>query len=177
MMNVLFFVILTLTLVIIQTVIFPSFFWFSQCFDLMIMNIIFLSLVYSHYAVILTIILIGGIMDSISGVAFFHHIFSYLWIYLIVQLFKQFVFQRSVIFILIISLASVLIQQGLILFSVFIEQGQEAIWLKDFTSMAWQLVWGGVFIPPGVWMINKFHRNWKNIIKMLGKQLAHRFRG
>jgi len=65
MMNGLFFVILTVFLIVFQTVIFPSFIWFSQCFDLMIMNIIFLSLVYSHYAVILTIILIGGIMDSI----------------------------------------------------------------------------------------------------------------
>jgi hypothetical protein len=176
-MNILFFVILTLSLIIFQTVIFPSFFWFSQCFDLMIMNIIFLSLVYSHYAVILTIILIGGIMDSISGVAFFHHIFSYLWIYLIVQLFKQFVFQRSVIFILIISLASVLIQQGLILFSVFIEQGRDVIWQKEFTLMLWQLVWGGVFIPPGVWMISQFHRHWIYLVKMLRKQFTHKFRG
>ena len=64
MMNVLFFAILTVFLIIFQTVVFPSFFWFSQCFDLMIMNVIFLSLLYSHYAVILTIILVGGIMDS-----------------------------------------------------------------------------------------------------------------
>ncbi len=176
-MNILFFVILTISLIILQSVIFPSFFWFAQCFDLMIMNIIFLSLVYSHYSVILTIILIGALMDSISGVAFSHHIFSYLWIYLIVQLFKQFVFQRSVIFILIISLASVLVQQGLILFSVFIEQGRNAIGLKDFTSMAWQLIWGGVFIPPGVWVINQLYRNWIYLIKMLGKQFTHRFRG
>jgi len=176
-MNVLFFVILTIILIIFQTIIFPSFSWFSQCFDLMIMNIIFLSLVYSHYAVILTIILVGVIMDSISGVPFFHHVFSYLWIYLLVQLFKQFVFKRSILFILLISLISVLIQQGLILFSVFIDQGHEAVWQMDFTLMAKQLFWGGILIPPGVWVINVFRQYWIYLVKISRKQFAHRNRG
>jgi len=177
MMNFLFLVIVTVSLIVFQTIIFPSFFWFSQCFDLMIVNIIFLSLAYSHYSVILMIIVVGSIMDSISGVAFFHHIFSYLWIYLIVQLFKQFVFQRSVIFILIISLVSVLIQQGLILFSVFIEQGGEAIGKMDFTLMAWPLFWGSLLIPPGVWMINALRQYWMYLGKRLKKQFASRYRG
>jgi hypothetical protein len=177
MLNVLFFVILTVFLIVFQTIIFPSFSWFSQCFDLMIMNIIFLSLLSSHYAVILTIILVGGIMDSISGVPFFHHIFSYLWIYLIVQLFKQFVFQRSVVFILIVSLVSVLIQQGLVLFSVFIEQGREAVWQMDFTLMARQLLWGGLLIPPGIWIISTFRQYWMYLGKMWKKQFSRRYRG
>ncbi|MCP3941705.1 MAG: hypothetical protein GY710_09530 [Desulfobacteraceae bacterium] len=177
MMNVLFFVILTGCLIVFQTVVFPSFFWFSQCFDLMIINIIFLSLLYSNYAVILTIILIGGIMDSISGVAFFHHIFSYLWIYMIVKLFKKFVFQRSIIFIMAIGVVSVLIQQGLILFSVFIEHGRGAVGQMNFTLMVKQLFWGGLFIPPGVWIINVFRQYWMYLVKMLKKQFAHRYRG
>ncbi len=176
-MNALFFVIVTLSLIIFQTIIFPSFSWFSQCFDLMIMNIIFLSLVYSHYVVILIIILIGCIMDSLSGVAFFHHIFSYLWIYLIVQLFKQFVFKRNFLFILIVSLVSVLIQQGLILFSVFIEQGSEGIGQMEILLMIKQLVWGGTCIPPGVWLLNGFRQYWIYLVKMLKKQFAHRYRG
>ncbi len=175
-MNAIFFVVVTISLIIFQTIIFPSFFWFSQCFDLMIVNIIFLSLVYSHYGVILTIILIGGIMDSLSGAAFFLHIFSYLWIYLIVQLFKQFVFKRNFIFILSVSLVSVLIQQGLILFSVFIEQGREGIGQMDVLLMVKQLFWGGVLIPPGVWLISGFRQYWMYLLKMYKKQFAHRYR-
>ena len=176
-MNALFFVIVTFLLIVFQTIVFPSFVWFSQCFDLMIMNIIFLSLVYSHYSVILAIVLIGGIMDSLSGVAFFHHIFSYLWIYLIVQLFKQFVFKRNYIFILSISLVSVLIQQGLILFSVFIEQGREGIGQMEVLLMVKQLAWGGVCIPPGVWLLNGFRQYWIYLINTIKKQFAHRYRG
>lgn len=177
MMNVLFFVIVTISLIIFQTIIFPSFFWFAQCFDLMIINIIFLSLVYSRYVVLLAIILIGGIMDSLSGMAFFHHIFSYLWIFLIVQLFKQFVFKRSFLFILIVSLTSVLIQQGLILFSVFIEQGRDAVGQMDVSLMLKQIIWGGILIPPGVWMINGLRQYWTYLVKTMKKQFTHRYRG
>lgn len=177
MANVLFITFLTLSLVLFQTVILPSFSWFSQCFDLMIMNILFLSLVYSHYAVILAIIFIGAIMDSISGVPFFYHIFSYLWIYLIVQLFKQLVFQRSVVFIIIISLVSVLIQHGLLLFSVFIQQGKYALGQMDLPLMAKQLIWGGILIPPGVWLINILGQNWMYMAKTLKKQFARKDRG
>jgi hypothetical protein len=176
MMNALFFAIVTVSLIVFQTIIFPSFVWFAQCFDLMIINIIFLSLVYSHYTVIFTIILIGGVMDSLSGVAFFHHIFSYLWIYLIVQLFKQFVFKRNYIFILSISLVSVLIQQGLILFSVFIGQGREGIGQMEVLLMVKQLVWGGIFIPPGVWLFAGLRQYWIHLTKTLKKQFDHRYR-
>ncbi len=176
-MNVLYLVILTLMLILLQTVVFPSFSWFSQCFDLVIMDILFLSLLYSHYAVILAIILLGMIMDSISGAPFFYHVFSYLWIYLIVQLFKQFVFQRSIIFIQIISLISVFIQHVLLLFSVFIQQGKYAIGQMDFTLMAKQLFWGGILIPPGVWLINILGQNWMYMAKILKKQFVQKNRG
>ncbi|MCK5836927.1 MAG: hypothetical protein KAH09_06640, partial [Desulfobacula sp.] len=85
-MNAVFFVLFTGVLIILQTIVLPSFDWFSQCFDLMIINVLFLSLVSSHYAMVFAIILIGCIMDSVSGVPFCLHIFSYVWIYIIVYL-------------------------------------------------------------------------------------------
>lgn len=175
-MNGLFFVITTLFFIILQTVVFPSFAWFSQSFDLIILVVLFLSLTYSHYAVVTAIIVMGGIMDSISGVPFFLHIFSYLWIYLIVQLFKQFVFQRSVVFVLIISVASVLIQQGLVIFSVFIDQGQAAVWRMDFTLIARQVVWGFLVIPPGVWLLNVLRHAWLRAARNARKQWDQKYR-
>ena len=122
-MNVLFFIIFTLFLIVLQTIVLPSFPWFAQCFDLLIIDILFLSLISSHYSIIAAIVVIGCIMDSVSGVPFFYHIFSYLWIYIIVQIVKQLLFQRSIMFILIISIVSILIQHVLLLLSVFVNQG------------------------------------------------------
>ena len=168
---------LTLFLILVQTVLFPSLPWFSQSFDILIVEIIYLSLLSSHYATIVAIIVIGCIMDSLSGVAFFHYIFSYLWIFLIVQLFKQLVFQRSVLFVLIISLVSVLIQQGLILFSLFIHQGAEPMGRVNFSLMAKQLFWAGVFIPPLIWGVNGVRHYWLDMAKMVKKQLAQKYWG
>jgi len=149
-MNVLFFIIFTLFLIVLQTIVLPSFSWFDQCFDLLIIDILFLSLISSHYSIAAAIILIGFIMDSISGVPFCYHIFSYLWIYIIVFIVKQLFFKQSIIFILIISIVSVLIQQGLLLFSIFVQQGYDAILVFDFRLLTRQAFWGFVFIPPSI---------------------------
>jgi len=177
MENGLFFALLTLFLILVQTIILPSFSWFSQSFDLVIMDIIYLSLVYTHFSVIISIALIGCIMDSLSGVAFFHHVFSYLWIYLMVQMLKQVVFQRSVIFVLIISLVSVLIQQGLVLFSLLLDHGREIMVQMDFLLMAKQIFWGTIAIPPGIWVINGVRQYWLHMAKTMKKQFTQKDRG
>ncbi|MCK4767160.1 MAG: hypothetical protein KAS28_02155 [Desulfobacula sp.] len=166
-MNILFFIIFTFFLIIVQTVILPSFPWFVQCFDLLIIDILFLSLISSHHSVVFAIIVIGCIMDSISGVPFCYHIFSYLWIYIIVYSVKQLLFQKSIIFIFIISFLSVFIQQGLLLFSVFVKQGSNTIWTFDFSLLIRQTFWGFIFIPPGIWLVNVCWQNWIFITKFL----------
>jgi len=109
---------------------------------------------------VLAIIVIGCIMDSISGVPFFHHIFSYLWVYIIVQIAKQLLFQRSIVFVFIISIVSISIQHGFLLFSVFVQHGADAIFEFNFNLLIRQIFWGVVFIPPGIWLINIFWQKW-----------------
>jgi len=159
-MNAVFFIILTLFLIVIQTIILPSFSWFDQCFDLLIIEILFLSLISSHYSMVLAIIFIGCVMDSISGVPFGYHIFSYAWIYIIVQIVKRLVFQRSNSFIFIMSIVSISIQQGFLLFSVFVNQGVNSILEFNFGLLIMQVFWGAIFISPGIWLINVFWQNW-----------------
>ena len=176
-MNFSFFFMVTLGSVICQTVILPSFSWFSQCFDILIILVLYLSLTYSRYGAVIAIVVIGGIMDSISGVPFFLHIFSYLWIFLIVQLFKQLVFQRSVVFMMVVSLIAVTIQQCLILFSVFIEQGQQGVFNLDFTLILRQVFWAVLFVPPGVWALNVLRQNYFYAIRQFRRELARKYRG
>jgi len=159
-MNAFFFITLTLFFIVIQTIILPTFLWFDQCFDLLIIEILFLSFIPSHYSMVLAIIAIGCLMDSISGVPFGHYIFSYLWVYIIVQIAKQLLFQRSTVFIFIMSIVSISIQHGFLLFSVFVQNGVDAIWELNFTLLIRQIFWGVVFIPPGIWLINIFWQKW-----------------
>jgi len=170
-MNVLFCLIVTLLLIVIQTVILPSFSWFTQSFDLLIIDVLFLCLVFSHYSIIFSIIIIGCIMDSISGSPLGFHLFSYVWIYIIVHLGKQTLFKQSIIFILIVSLTAVIIQHGLLLFYVYVNHGETAILEFDFSLLMRQAFWGVVFISPGIWFINVCHQNWIFLVKLLQKKM------
>ena len=173
-MNFAFFVVLALFFIIVQTIILPSFSWFSSCFDLVVINIIFLSLRYSHYGVLAAIVLMGLIMDSISGCAFFYHVFSYVWIYLIIQMFKQFVFHRSVFFILMISMISIVIQQALIFFSIFIIQGKVS--QTDFSLLLNQVLAAFLVIPPSLWLIDFARYQWHTAGRSLQKNIIQRYR-
>ncbi|MCP4023691.1 MAG: hypothetical protein GY729_17735 [Desulfobacteraceae bacterium] len=173
-MTFVFFAILTLFLIILQTVILPEFSWYPQCFDLLIIDILFLSLTFTRYSMLVFIVLIGAVMDSVSGAPFCHYIFSYLWIFLIVQLLKRFVFPKSVMFVFIISVVSVLIQHGLVLFSVYVNHGQQGVGAMDFILMLKQVLWGVLVIPPGIWLTNVLWQNWIFIIRYTKKRIEQK---
>jgi cell shape-determining protein MreD len=173
-MNALFFVITTLFFIVLQTLVSPCFAWFVHGFDLTIILVLFLSLHFSHYAVLAAIIFIGGIMDSLSGGPFFLYVFSYVWIYVMVQLVKQFVFQTSGLFVPVIGMVSVMIQQGLGVFAIFIQQGQTAVFQMDFAQMVRHAVYGAVLVPFGVWLLAIIYQNWNYMVRMLQKKWEKR---
>lgn len=169
-MNALFFILFTLFTIVVQTIILPLLPFFMQTFDLMIINILFMCLVSTHYTIILAIILIGIIMDSISGAPFCFHLFSYLWIYILVYLVQQLLFQKSIIFILVISVVSVAIQQGLLLFSIFVVSSWQSVLDFDYSLLIQQIFFGFAFIPAGVWLADLFHKQWMKTGKTLFRQ-------
>lgn len=169
-MNALFFVLLTLFLIIFQTVLLPSFSFFINCFDLMIINVLFISLISKRRSTIFMIILIGLVMDSIAGVPFTYHLFSYLWIYIIVHLVRQFFFQKSIIFVLIMSVVSVAIQHGLLLLSILVNQKDILIQTIDFGLLFKQLVLGLIIIPPCIWFLDISWKQWKLFVRHLEDQ-------
>ncbi|WP_020585924.1 hypothetical protein [Desulfobacter curvatus] len=176
MMNFIFFFFLTLILVVIQTVIIPNFSWFPHSFDLMIINILYLSLFSPRYWVPLCLVIIGSIMDSLSGAPFFLHTTAYLCIYLIVFFLRRLVFQRSVIFVFIVGLASACIYQGLVMFSVFLLQGRKAIEATDYRLGIGQLFWAAVGIPIGIWILRTAHRNYSHAVRRSCRHMARKYR-
>jgi rod shape-determining protein MreD len=159
----LFFILISLFLIILQTVIFPGASWFSNSFDLNIILIIFLSLNFPRYWMAAVIACIGGVMDSLSGGPFFVYLFSYIWIFLIVQMVKQLVFQTSALFVVAISLVSVLIQQGLFLFSMYVGQDHSTVQKFEISLMVQQAVWGALVIPPGIWTMSFLFGQWQKM--------------
>ncbi len=156
---------ITLFFVVFQTVLLPGLPASFYCFDLTIILVVFFSLHFSHYLTLAAIAGIGAIMDSISGGPFFIHVFSYVWIFLMVRLFRQIVFQTHALFVMVIGLLSVAIQQAFFLFSVIVRQDYSGIGSMEITLMLRQMAWGGVLVPLGVIMISKGNRWWLEIIR------------
>lgn len=177
MINFIFFFFSSLILVIAQTVIIPNFSWFSLSFDLMIINVLYLCLFSQHYGVPFCIVIIGCVMDSLSGGPFFLHTTAYLCIYLIVFFLRRLVFQRSAVFVFIVSLASVSIYQGLVMFSVFLLQGHNAIAATDYRLCIGQIIWAAVGIPLGVWIIKTVHQNFLHAVKQTRRHMIRKYRG
>jgi rod shape-determining protein MreD len=71
----------------------------------------------------------------------------------------------------------VVIQHGLLLFSVFVNQGCNAVLEFDFTLLIRQVFWGLVFIPPGIWLVKVLWQNWVFITKLMRKRMARKYRG
>jgi len=176
-MKALFLIILTFFLIIFQSTVFPYFSWFDQCFDLLIIDILFLSLIASRHSMIFAVIVVGCAMDSISGVPFYYHVFSYLWIYIMVNIVRQLFFDQSFLFIIIISIISVMIQHLLLLFSIFINMEQGFFLEFDFELLIKQTFWGFLFIPLSIWIINIFWLQWNQMVKLMQKRLIQKQKG
>jgi rod shape-determining protein MreD len=116
-------------------------------------------------------------MDSLSGVPFFFHVFSYVSIYLIVHMVKRLIFKQSVIFLMIISLTAILIQHALLLFSIFVRQESGTIHGLDFYLPTKQAFWGLVLIPPCISILYTCQKNWINIIKSMKRKMTGAYKG
>lgn len=147
----------TLSFIVCQTVFIPSAGWFEFCFDFQLINVLFLSLHFSGYSLVIGILFIGCVMDSLSGAPFLYFTFSYLLLWALVQGMRRFVFSRSIAFVMMISLVSVLIEQLLYIFILLVRQdGTGGIDLVRWEIMVRQLVMGLAVIPPSVWCLNRF---------------------
>lgn len=171
-MTALFFILVTLILIIVQTVILPSFSIFFHSFDLLIVVVLFLSMISEKHWIVLAYILLGAIMDSISGVPFFFHIFSYLWMYVLVFLMRQLLFKRSFFFIVLLSGSALLIQQMFLLFCLFVKYDASVILNFDYSSFLRQFAAGIIIIPSGFWAIQVSFDAWNKTVEYIQKHIA-----
>ncbi len=163
--NFLFFFLAAIALILCQTVLLPGNALFDQGVDLLFIVVLQISLNVSHFTAVAGIVLLGAMMDSISGGPFFIHTFSYLWVYIIVQLSRQFVFHRSALFVIAVSTAAVGIQQMLTLFSIFASQGEPDLLNIDYSLLVQQLFFGAIYIPVGVWGLNMMRQVYTNLVR------------
>ncbi|HKK90113.1 MAG TPA: hypothetical protein VJ936_01825 [Desulfobacteraceae bacterium] len=166
MIQFLFFVGLSLVLIIAQTSVMPGCSFFFQSFDLLIVNVLYLALLFSNPFILIGVVFLGTIMDSLSGVPFGVYISVYLWIFISVQGLKRFVHPGSFVFLPIISAAAVLLENFFLIFSFFVRNGSSSVSSQDFAFMLKQTVWAFFLVPL---LIGAIHVCQKGVVGFVEK--------
>lgn len=152
-----FYVLLSLSLLVVQTSLFPAIPLFFHCFDIMLIIILSFSLMFSHYTIIVAVFMLGLCMDSLSGAPLGLYTIAYIWIFILVQFLKRFVHSKNIIFMPCISALSVVMENGFLFFSFFIRYGRETLSLKDLFLVGEQSLWAFFLIPISVVIISSLH--------------------
>jgi len=174
-MNVLFYLLLSLTLVIIQTTLVPEIAFFHCCFDLLIVNVLYVSLFASHGFFIIYVGILGWIMDCLSGAPSGFYLSSYLWIYIFVQILRHVIHAENFIFIPVISAIAVAMEHGFLIFILLARQGGWFFSVSDMVSMGKKILVGFFIIPLLLWLIHRCKKGWdKKVQHVSGRNMGIR---
>ncbi|MBF0203471.1 MAG: hypothetical protein HQK67_03960 [Desulfamplus sp.] len=158
-----FYVLLSLTLMLIQTSLLPSVSRFPHGFDPLIIIILFFSLMFSNSAIIIAVFLIGWCMDSLSGAPLSLYTITYIWIFILVQFLKQFVHRGNIIFLPCISAFAVMMENAFLFFSFFVRYGIEFISIQNIVVAGKQSLWAFFLIPICIVIIYGMHNICDNL--------------
>lgn len=165
MINILFYTLLSLLLIIAQTSFLSVFSFSDYSFDLLIIVILSLSLLFSHPFIIIGVLLIGFCMDSVSGTPFGVYTSAYIWIYIFVQAMKRYVHYGNVIFVPLVSVFAVFIENSFLFFTFFVCDGASAITTSDLVLMGNQMLLAFFMLPLSILIIHFFHKQWESFLK------------
>lgn len=174
-MTLLFYPVLSLILLVLQTTLLPDVALFNHCFDLLIINVLYLSLFTSNLFVVFYVMGLGWIMDSISGAPFGFYVSSYVWIYALVQILRHVVHAGNFIFIPLMSVAAVCMEHGFLMFILLVRQDGWFFSSMDFIAMLEQALVGGFVIPIALGLIHSLRMGWyKKVRSITGKKMGIR---
>jgi len=174
MIRPLFYLVLTLVFIIVQTSILPTLPVFSQTFDLLFVIVLSLSLRFSHPAAGVAIFLLGCVVDSVSGSPFGLYISAYIWTYILIRSLKSLVHLENIFFLVCMSAIAVIVENTFLLFTFFVRGGVAAVVTGDLVLMSKQVVWGLVAVPVLVLLIDLF----EGVVMFAAKRLSQkRFHG
>ena len=163
-MNLLFYPVFSLLLLVFQTTLVPEVSFLKNSFDFVIINVLYVGLFTSRFWVVIYVAGLGWVMDSLSGAPFGFFISSYVWIYVLVQALRVVVHAGNIFFIPLISVVAILMEHGFLMFILMIRQEAWSFSVIDCVAMVKQAVVGGAVIPLLLFMIHRIHREWEKSV-------------
>lgn len=149
-----------LIIIVLQTVIIPDVQFLSSCFDLTAIFVIYLGLLRSLREGLPAILLLGLIMDNLSGAPLMVFTSAYLWLYFGVRWLTG-ILQVGMRFRLAFIVVSGILLENLILFLSF--DGLDALEHLPSSTLVQivpRLIWASILGPVMVLVLERLHKIW-----------------
>ena len=162
-----FYICTCLCLIIFQTTIIPHIPLFNNFYDLLIPFIIYLGLFRPACEGILFILVLGFLMDNLSGWPFGLYITTYFWLFIVVKLVIRYVHARNNILLLFIVAAGVLMENIIFIAGVSMS-GQDSQFLAiTIRAVIFQILWAGCTGFFFLIFFNRIHKKLGNLFNGL----------
>ncbi len=151
------YIVVFFSLMLFQTTILPAFYDFFIIYDLVIIFVIYIGFYSSLLEGLPIVILMGIIMDCLSGGAFGVFTTSYLWLYVVVTVVIQYLHVASRFLLIIAVVAGVLWENLIILLTIAMSNSEvmfSSILVKNILIQLLLVVFTG---PPVFFLIKVFH--------------------
>ena len=160
-----------LCLIIFQTTIIPHISLFNNFYDIIIPFIIYLGLFRPARESILFILVLGFLMDNLSGAPFGLYVTTYFWLFIIVKLVIRYLHARNNILLLFIVAAGVLMENIIFITIVSIPGPDSQFSAITIRTVIFQILWAGC---TGFFFLTFFNHSHKKLEKWLNELIAEK---
>lgn len=155
MIDYVFYTLVCLCLIILQTAIFPYITIFNNCYDLLIPFILYLAFFRPVFEAVIVTLTIAFVMDSLTGGPFGIFISIYFWFFVGTRWGMRYFHSGTTVFLPFVLGAGVLLE-NVTLISVSAIITKESVFPPGVAgSIAWQVLWATV-TGPFIFMFIKF---------------------
>ena len=160
-----FYMCVCLCLVIFQTTIIPRISLFNNFYDLLIPFIIYLGLFRPVREGILFTVLLGFLIDNLSGGPFGLYITTYFWLFIVVRSASKYLYVGNIILLLFIVAAGVLMENIIVIAIFSMSDPDSQFAAVAIRTVVFQILWAvctGYFILISLKYVHKKLEKWFN---------------
>jgi len=154
-----------LLLLILQTTIMPYFGVFDGFYDLPSVFVLYLGLFRSFRESVPVVVVLGLVMDNLSGGSLGLYLTTYLWLYAGIRWLITVVHVRDIILLPFVVAAGVLLENIIFMGTIAMLEPGSRFSQAAYITVSVQMLWAAITGPIFLLLYNYLHQRWENYFK------------
>jgi cell shape-determining protein MreD len=156
-----------LVLLLVQTVILPGIPGLVIYYDLVLLFVFYLSLFRSIRESLPIVLVLGFIMDNLSGATFGVYLTTYFWLFFGVRWVTCFLRVRNIVLLPLLIASGILIKNLIFITTIAAKVNWTEFHLDVLKMVGYQLLWAVITGPVFLVLFNRIHMKWDQWIETL----------